>query len=425
MRQFWAAILLLFAIGIAAAEQKSAGSPSTSLAYVFDSGQQTVAAINLLSGEKIAAAPVSGSGDSKRDMLLLTPDGSRLVMLVAGTQKTIDFNVHQPASKSTAIIIDTKTMKPTQPIDVGWSLSNYFITPDSKVLVTLASGFEGVRSKNSLPSEIVTTDLLTGKVLERYSIPLQLTSCLFSRDGKTVVLFYAKQKLKHNIYSPAELQFFSIEKQAVVGKVTLEGEPEMPVISPTGEFIYLVEKGHPSHNPRKNINGRIHVVSLKDMTIATVLDAGSDPKIALPDDGAGQTILFSDGPPVDLEGEFVDAELRVIRGASITSPLKIGNGPRYLSFSPDSRRLYVTSSIDSSKYSGLMFDPAKEYTKYRDIRNPDGYSFDDMLTAIDYTSFKVLGQMHLNGAVSQVVFTPDGHLGFVLDPTTDRMLMLV
>jgi DNA-binding beta-propeller fold protein YncE len=424
VRQVWGAILLLFAIGITAAGQKSASSPATSLAYVFDPGQQTVAAINLLSGEKIATAPVSGSGDFKRDALLLTPDGSRLVMLVTGTQKMIDFDVHQPATKSTAIIIDTKTMKPTQPIDLGWSLCNYSITPDSKVLVTIASGYEAVRSKNNLPGEIVATDISSGQTLERFAIPQPPSACLISRDGKTAVLLYAKHKLKQQGYSPAELQFFSVEKQAVVGKITLEGEPEMPVISPTGEFIYLVEKGHPSHHPRKNINGRIHVVSLKDMTIAAVLDAGSDPKIALPDDGAGQTLIFSDGPPVNVEGQFVDAELRVLRGASITSVLKVGTGPRYLSFSPDRKRLYVSSSIDSSKYSGLMYDTAKEYLKYRDIRNPDAYSRMDMLTAIDYTSLKVLGQIHLNGAVSQVAFTPDGYLGFVLDPQSSRMLIL-
>jgi YVTN family beta-propeller protein len=235
----------------------------------------------------------------------------------------------------------------------------------------------------------------------------------------------AKQTRMHEAYSPAELQFISIEKQAVIGKVTLDGEPDMPVMSPTGEFIYLLEKGYPSHNPGQNINGRIHIVSLNDMKIAAVLDAGSDPKIALLDDAAGQTLILSKGPPVKAHGEIVDAELRVIRGASIASLLKVGNGPRHLSFSPDRRRLYVTSSVDLSTYNGLSAgDPTFNTTVYPGAPGPSGYPSLDLLTAIDYTSLKVLGQMHLDGAVSEVAFTPDGTLGFALDPKSSQMLVL-
>jgi YVTN family beta-propeller protein len=427
MRQICFTFILLLTFNVAALGQYPANSRSTSLAYVFDPGQQSVTAIDLLSGNKIATALVSDSGDVSRDQLVLTPDGSKLVMLVAGAQKFLnDYGEHQPDTTSTAIVIDTKTMKPAQPISLGWHLSKYSFTPDNKILIAISSGFKSTKSAKTLPGEIVTVDLSSGQVLAQIPVQQPVTDCLITRDGKTAILFFAKQILKDNS-SPAELQFISLEKQAAIGKITLDGDPEMPIFSPTGEFIYLVEKGRPSHNPRKNINGRIHVVSLKEMKVAAILDAGSGPKIALPDDEAGKTLILSDGPPVQTnDNQIVDAELRVLRGASIETVLKVGNGPRYLSFSPDRKRLYVTSAIDYYAYPGVSADyridtrPASYYSVKREF----AYRTYDLLTVIDYTSFKVLGQINLDGVVSPVVFTPDGSRGFTLDPKSSRMLPL-
>jgi len=112
--------------------------------------------------------------------------------------------------------------------------------------------------------------------------------------------------------------------------------------------------------------------------------------------------------------------------ASIVGLLSVGNGPKFLSFSPDKKRLYVTSSLEYNGYQGLVADrqlesnPSSYASTHREFLYP---SF-DLLTAIDYTSLKALGQVHLDGAVSKVVFTPDGTHGFTLNPKSNRLQAL-
>jgi DNA-binding beta-propeller fold protein YncE len=398
--------------------QTPASQQSASLAYVLDPGRQSITAIDLLSGKTTATASINGSSDIGLDRMELTPDGSRLAMLIDSASKSA------LTLKSTVTIIDTNTMKPFQPIDIGHRLSNYFITPDSKVLFTVSSGFNSSQTVNVIPSEIVSVNLSSGQVIERIPIPRQVTGSLISKDGKTAILYFARQKLPYHHFTKAEIQFISLEKQAAAETISFDGDLEMPFLSPSGEFIYLIEKGNPSHNPGKNINGKVHVISVKDGKVEAVLDAGSNPRIALPDDGAGQALILSNGPPVPLRNQIVDAEIRVLRGASIESILKVGNEPKYLSFSPDRKRLYVTSTFNENEYVGLPSSKNTENDSTSRIQNESLYSNFDLLTAIDYTSLKVLGQIPLDGAVSGAAVTPDGTRGFTLDPKSSKMLTL-
>jgi len=411
VKQFATAFFLLFPISIFVAGQNAATSPSTSLAYVLDPAGQTVTAMDLVSGEKTATALVSGQATdvdlisdertpigavsdpyhSGVDTLLPTPDGSRLVRLRTGNHKeTARYGFH-PLEKSTATIVDTRTMQVVAQADLGWGLSDYYLTPDKKVLVTIASGYQSQKPEETLPSEIITTNLSSGQVLGRLSLPRPPSACLLSKDGATAMLLYTRQSQKGAPSIPAELQFVSIEKQSVVGKITLDGAPDKPVLAPAGDYIYLIEKGEPSNNPGKNINGRIQVVSLKEMKVAAVLDAGSDPKGVLADEAAGQTLILSNGAPVKGQKE-VDGELRVIRGAAIASLLRVGAAPRFVRFSPDRKRLYVICW--------------------------------DGLTAIDYTSLGELGRIPLGGTASELAFAPDGNLGFALFPESNRLSFL-
>lgn len=402
----------LFLVGILSA---SGQTPLTtaSLAYVFDPGQQSVVAIDLSSGKQTATARIDGSGDPHRDLLAMTPDGSRLAVFVDGNQK------------STATIIDANTMKPFPPIDLGLQLDNYSISQDNQLLTTVTSS-PASQSNFSLPGEIAAINLSTGQLIKQIPIPRPVTSSLISKDGKIVVLFFARKKLPYGHFTKAELQFFDIEKQAALETISLDGNPQMPFFSPVGDLIYVLDRGKPSHNPNKNINGKIQVIPLKEMKIAQVLDAGSNPRVLLPDDGAGQSLILSDGAPVPNPNQIVDAEVRVLRGASVQKVLTVASGPKYFSFSPDKKRLYVTSTFDRSAHQGSVgidkyeSDPTAYSMTHSDLT----YIGFDQLTVIDYTSLKVLGQIPLNGVVGSVVPTPDGNHGFTLDLRSSRILEL-
>ncbi|MFY9726116.1 MAG: hypothetical protein WAJ87_11515 [Bryobacteraceae bacterium] len=397
MRRFQIAFFLLLPFSVCAAAQNAAGAPQTSLAYVLDSAGQTVTAVDLGSGKTTGTVSVSGRdalgmfARAGLDTLLLTPDGSRLVRLDPGAQKfTVRFGLH-PLEKSTATIIDTKTMQAAARVELGWGLSSFQLTPDKKVLVAICSGYQSQKPEETLPSEIVTMNLATGQVLGRISLPRPPSASILAKDGGTAMLLYAQRSEKHAESTPAELQFISVARNSADGKITLDGAPDLPILAPGGEYLYLMEKGQPFGKPDKRVNGRVHVISVKGMKEEAVLDAGSDPKGVLADEAAGQTLLLSDGAPVKGEKK-VDGELRVLRGASVASVLKVGYAPQFVRLSPDRKRLYVIGLGE--------------------------------LTAFDYQSFREIGRIPPVGAISELAFAPDGNRGFALHPESSKLSIL-
>jgi YVTN family beta-propeller protein len=413
VRQLSVAFILAFFFGISALGQNVASTPSASLAYVLDPASQTVTAVDLVSGQTKGVVPVNGQatnadlmGDEQTrtpmvtaksllfsgvDTLLMTPDGSRLVRIRSGNHKfSFRFGYH-PLEKSTASIIDTKTMQVVAQADLGWGLSDYYLTPDKKVLVTLATGYQSQKPEETLPSELIAMDLSSGQVLGRLALQRLPSACVLSKNGATAMLLYAQQKQKGEPSMPAELQFVSMDKLLVSGKVTFDGAPDMPVLSPSGEYVYLLEKGQPSNNPDKNINGRVHVISIKEMKAVADLDAGSDPKGVMADEASGQVLILSNGAPVKGQ-KYVDGELRILRGASIVSLVKVGAAPRFFRFSPDRKRLYVIGWNE--------------------------------LSAIDYTDLHEISRVPLGGFASEFALSPDGNHGFVLFSESSRLLLV-
>ena len=398
MRRFATVFLFLFGLGMSAAVvQDAAGAPKASLVYVLDSAGQTVTALDLGSGKTTGTASVGGRDATAMfdfaglDMLLLTPDGTRLVRLDPGAQKeTARFGSH-PLEKSTATIIDTKTMQVAARVELGWGLSHFQLTPDKKVLVAICSGYRSQKPEETLPSEFDTMDLSTGQVLGRLALERPPSAALLSQDGATEMLLYTARSEKHAESTPAEVQFISVERQSAAGRITLDGTPDLPALAPGGEYLYLLEKGQPLGKPEKRINGRIHVISVKGMKEETVLDAGLDPRGFLPDEAAGQTLLLSSGSPVKGEKQ-VDGEVRVIRGASIASVLKVGYAPQFVRPSTDRKRLYVVGLGE--------------------------------LTAIDYQSLKEIGRIPPLGPISELAFAPDGNRGFALHPESSKLSIM-
>ncbi|MGO9228300.1 MAG: YncE family protein [Bryobacteraceae bacterium] len=397
MRRFAIAFLLLFACGISAVALDSAASPQGPLVYVLDSAGQTVTAVDLASGKTTGAVAVGGKDafgmfdQAGLDTILLTPDGSRLVRLDPGEQKvTARFGLH-PLEKSTAAVIDTKTMQIVARAELGWGLSSYRVTPDRKVLVAICSGYQSQKPEETLPSELVTMNLSTGEVLGRLALSRAPASFMLSKDGATAILFHAQKTERKEASTPADLEFIGVEQHAAIGRITLDGAPGLPVLSPAGDYMYLIEKGQPFGKPEKRVNGRIHVVSVNKMKEEAILDAGLDPRGVMTDDAAGQTLLLSTGFPVKGEKQ-VDGELRVIHGAAVASVVKVGFAPQFIRLSPDRKRLYVAGWGE--------------------------------LTAIDYQSLHELGRTPPIGAIGELAFAPGGKLGFALHPESSKLSIL-
>lgn len=58
-------------------------------------------------------------------------------------------------------------------------------------------------------------------------------------------MLYGHQMEKHGPSIPAEQQFINVEQGSVIGKITLDGAPNFSVLSPAGQYLYLIEKENP------------------------------------------------------------------------------------------------------------------------------------------------------------------------------------
>ena len=115
---------------------------------------------------------------------------------------------------------------------------------------------------------------------------------------------------------------------AVAATVSLEGDPSGPVLAPDGQFVYLLDRGKPSDNPDKNVNGKLHAVSMSTRAVAAVTDVGSKPRGLVLDEQRKRLLLLSDGQPVKGPGNNErPGELRVIAGAAPAAPLSVVNMP--------------------------------------------------------------------------------------------------
>ena len=241
-------------------------------------------------------------------------------------------------------------------------------------------------------------DLLKGQVTARAELPRQPIALRLSSDGATAAVFYGGVGWKYQSlsadempYSNAELQFFDAAALRPLGQLAFDGAIHAPIFSPEGDCLYLIDKGQPSNNPQKNVNGKIHAVSLQEKKEMAILDAGDDPGAVFSDAESGQLFLLSNGAPVKGEKQ-VDGEVRVLRGASIVSLLKVASRPQFVRVSPDRKRLYIVSP--------------------------------NTITVLDRSELREQGRIAMNGWASDLAFDPQGKLGFVLHPESSQMTIL-
>ena len=174
---------------------------------------------------------------------------------------------------------------------------------------------------------------------------------------------------------PAELLLVDLAGPSVVATLPFEVDPKNPVLSPDGKFVYLIEEGKPSGNPEKNVNGRLHVVSLESRKLEVTVDAGSKPRGLVLDEAGQQLLVLSDEPPV--KGRERAGDLRVIRGSVVQPPIKVAKNPRFVRAAPKVNRMYVLGENDITTLSLPDFMPLGSTPA------KGGFGVDDLVVTAD------------------------------------------
>lgn len=276
-------------------------------------------------------------------------------------------------------------------------------TADGRTAVALAPAEE---VKNAAPrlAEALVIDLEGPTLAGRVTLEGEPGAPMVSADGKQAVFFSAAETPKKAPPRPAQLHFVDLGSRQVSATLKLEGVPGAPLASSDGRYLYLLEIGHPSNKPDKNINGRIQIVSMEARAHETNLDAGSNPRGFIPDEAGAQVLVLSDGPPSKETGS-PEGEMRVLRGADLAATVKVAAEPMFLRISPDRQRLYV---VGERALSHVDF-PALRKVGDTPLQ-PAGIS---LMAASAGKSF-----------VDELALTDDGRRGFALYTGSSKLTVL-
>ena len=333
------------AMSVANAAAQDAGAR----AYVLDQGAQTLTAVDIGTGKTGQSAKLEGTPET----LLRTANGQRMLVLDRGQGRDAGDAGYQAKTKSAVTIVDGRTLAVQSRVELCWGLQGPpMLSAAGDRLSVVCPGYRGKTPAESLPREIVTVDLQSGKVLSRLELTRPVSAHIATPDGRTGLVLSPREAPKKAPAQPAELRFVDLTTGAVAVTVTLEGDPAGPVLAPDGQFVYVLDRGKPSDNPDKNLNGKLHAISMSTHAIAAVTDVGSKPRGLVLDEQRRRLLLLSDGQPFKGPGNNErPGELRVVAGAAPAAPITVVNMPERVEQSADGKTLYVLGGLGVTRLS--------------------------------------------------------------------------
>jgi DNA-binding beta-propeller fold protein YncE len=325
-------------------------------AYVLDQEARTVTLLDLPGGQTAGTATLQGSPTR----LLRTADGARVVVLDQGEGRDAGDAGFQAKTRAVATILDGRTLAVRGQVELGWGLgATPMLSTAGDRLSVVSPGFQGRTAAESLPREVTTVDLVAAKLVSRVELPRKATAAIATPDGRTAIVLSAREEPRRAAVLPAELRFIDLNAGTIAATVPLDGEPSGPVLAPDGQFLYLLDRGKPNNNPDKNVNGRLHAVSMTTRSVAAITEIGSKPRGLVLDEQGRRLLVASDGPPIKGPGNRDrPGELRVIRGAAPAEPIPVGTGPERIEVAADGRTLWVLGTYSATKLALPDLKPA-------------------------------------------------------------------
>jgi DNA-binding beta-propeller fold protein YncE len=324
-----------------------AAQPARARAFVLDQQARTLTALSVPGGRVEQTATLLGTPAFMRR----TDDGQRLLVFDRGEGRDAGEAGYQARTRSAVTIVDGRTLAVLGRVELGWGLDRaVMLSARGDRVSVLCPGFSAKKPTETLARELVTVDLVGRTVVSRVELPRRATAAIATPDGRTAIVLSAREQPKKAPVVPAELRFIDLAAGSIAATVALEGDPGGPVLAPDGQFLFLLDRGKPNDNPDKNINGRLHAVSMASRAVQ-VTDVGSDPSGLVLDERGRQLLLLSKSNPVKPATFARPGELRVIRGGTPSAPITVGALPFQLDVSPDGGTLYVKGADSLTRVS--------------------------------------------------------------------------
>ena len=314
--------------------------PAEPIAFVLDAEQSSVAAVDLANGELGARLRLEG----EPEWLVSTPGGRHLLVFDRGPGKSKGDRGWQGEAPSSVTIVDPSTLERVARVELGWGLFQRLaiVDEESDRLTVLCPGYDAKKAHERTPRELVTVDLARGEVVGRLPVDRRVDHVAVTTDSSTLLLFSSWQK-KPKPGVSARLAFVDLASLNQLETLDLPGRPEGPVLSADEGRVYLLDPGDGSNNPKKNIDGTLHVVSMADRVLEASLNAGRDPQGLSLDEETGRLYVVNEGPPGQ-EKNDKHGELLLFEGAELRARVRVAEKPRFVrSRTEEPERVYVVS----------------------------------------------------------------------------------
>jgi hypothetical protein len=259
-------------------------------------------------------------------------------------------------------------------------------------LAIFCPGYEAKNPADAQARELVVLDPKEGREVGRVTLEHGVVPIALAKDGHTLVLIQGLPRTGKYPYPKSRVWFVDIAGPTVEGNVDASRWADL---YSDGTWLYLLDRGKPNPDPRKNQNGRVQIVWLERRAHASSLDVGREPRGLYEGRGSGDLFVPSDGPPGRLEGE-----VRVVRGDSVVATLRVATNPKLL-----------------VRHQALVFVVGAR-----------------AVTLVDPASLQVAATISLSRGTDTLVFdndqprelqvSPDGRRAFVLYDPGDKLVVL-
>jgi YVTN family beta-propeller protein len=216
-------------------------------------------------------------------------------------------------------ILDGRTFKERGRID-----SDYFRRRDGKSASPHGMGLNADNTKLYIGTEnadvpgVVVYDVKAGKVLRKIDLLL--------RGGHYLQVHPATDKLYYPHRNDNRVVVVDTKTDRILKIIPVEGGPVGVAFAPNGE-VWIHEDG----------DGSVTVVDSKTDDVIKVIPTGGT--------GAGRMAVSADGRfAASTHSDSQDVAIIDTAAKTVRATVKIGKGPGFPSFSPDSTRLYVMES---------------------------------------------------------------------------------
>jgi len=305
----------------------------TARAWVLDSGWNAVVVLEPATGRRLATLSVKGRPDG----MLLSPDGSRLVVLERGPGADKGERGFKAVGKSAATIIDTAAMAIIGRVELGSGVDAERVYFGKERVAIFCPGYEARNPADAQARELIVLDVKEGREVGRVTVEPGVVPIELAKDGRTLVSIQGLPRTEKYPFPSSRVWFVDIARPAVEGSIDVGTFADL---YSNGTSLYVLDRGKPDSNARKSRNGTVKVVSLERRAVTSVLDAGRDPLGLYGDMDSGDVFIPGDGPT-----EGSDGEVRVVRGDAVVATLKSAADPRLLVKQQSSVFVVGTSAV--------------------------------------------------------------------------------